>query len=304
METFNVHILGCGSALPTIRHFNSAQVVEMRNKLFLIDCGEGTQIQLRRSKLHFNKINQIFISHLHGDHCLGLVGLLATLGLLGRTADMHIYAPAPMESLLRPQLDFFCYGMSYHVIVHEIDSSQHACIYEDRSVEVHTLPLKHRMPCCGFLFREKPVLPHIRKDMIDFYHIPHYAINPIKEGNDYVLEDGTVVPCSRLTFPAEAPRSYAYCSDTAYLPQLTKLIKGVNLLFHEATFGQDEQARAKQTFHSTAQQAAQIAKDACVNKLIIGHFSARYENEKPLLEEAQTVFPNTELTAENKIFKL
>lgn len=299
MEKFELNILGCGSALPTTRHNPSSQVLNIREKLFMIDCGEGTQTQLRRSKLRFSRLNHIFISHLHGDHCFGLIGLFSTFGLLGRTATMHLYAPKELELLLQPQLDFFCKGMSYKVVFHSHDTETSACIYEDRSVCVYTIPLRHRIPCCGFLFQEKPTPRHIKRDMIDFYQIPFHAINRIKNGEDYTLPDGQVIANDRLTTPSSPPRSYAYCSDTVYTPSLKELVRGVDVLYHEATFADCDAARAKETFHTTASQAAQLAKDAKVNKLVIGHYSARYDNEDELLREAQAIFPCTIAAQEN-----
>lgn len=304
MEKFEIHILGCGSALPTTRHQATSQVLNIREKLFMIDCGEGTQVQLRRSRLRFSRLNHIFISHLHGDHCFGLIGLISTYAMLERTAQLHIYAHADLQRLLAPQLDYFCKGMTFEVVFHPFNPSERTVIYEDRSVSVETIPLRHRLPTCGFLFREKPTSRHIRRDMIDFYQIPVYMINRIKNGEDYMLDDGTCIPCDRLTLPADPPRSYAYCSDTAYLPRIVEQIQGVDLLFHEATFASSEAVRARQTFHSTAEQAAKIALDAQVKKLIIGHFSARYETETVLLEEASAVFPNTVLAAENMKIEL
>ena len=299
MEKFEVNILGCGSALPTTRHFSSSQVVNIREKLFMIDCGEGAQLQLRRSKLKFTRLNHIFISHLHGDHCFGLMGLISTFGLLGRTAILHIYAHEELERLLQPQLDFFCKGMTYEVKFHHIDPTKAEMIYEDRSVSVTTIPLRHRIPSCGFLFQEKKTPNHIIRDMIDFYQIPVFELNRIKNGADYVCPDGTIVPNGRLTTPSANPRSYAYCSDTVYQRNILPQIKGVDLLFHEATFMHEDAARAKETFHTTTLQAAEIARDAEVKQLVIGHFSARYENEELLLKEAQSLFPNTLLAKEN-----
>ena len=299
MEKFEVNILGCGSALPTTRHFSSSQVVNIREKLFMIDCGEGAQLQLRRSKLKFTRLNHIFISHLHGDHCFGLMGLISTFGLLGRTATLHIYAHEELERLLQPQLDFFCKGMTYEVKFHHIDPTKAEMIYEDRSVSITTIPLRHRIPSCGFLFQEKKTPNHIIRDMIDFYQIPVFELNRIKNGADYVCPDGTIVPNGRLTTPSANPRSYAYCSDTLYQRSILPQIKGVDLLFHEATFMHEDAARAKETFHTTTLQAAEIARDAEVKQLVIGHFSARYENEELLLEETQSLFPNTLLAKEN-----
>ena len=299
MEKFEVNILGCGSALPTTRHFSSSQVVNIREKLFMVDCGEGAQLQLRRSKLKFTRLNHIFISHLHGDHCFGLMGLISTFGLLGRTASLHIYAHEELERLLAPQLEFFCKGMTYEVVFHPIDPAKAEVIYNDRSVSVSTIPLKHRIPTCGFLFQEKPTPNHIIRDMVDFYRIPVFELNRIKNGEDYITPEGVVVPNHRLTTPSAAPRSYAYCSDTICQTSIIPQIKGVDLLFHEGTFAQCDAARAKETFHTTAMQAAQIAVEAEAKQLVIGHFSARYEDESILLKEAQILFPNTLLAKEN-----
>lgn len=236
MEKFELHILGCGSALPTTRHFASSQVVNVRGKLYMIDCGEGAQLQFRKSRLKFSRLNHIFISHLHGDHCFGLWGLISTLNLLGRTAELHIYSPKGLEALMAPTLDFFCRQMTYKVLFHEFDTKTSGMIYEDRSLTVTTIPLRHRMPCCGFLFREKRRPNHIIREMIDFYEVPVYELNRIKNGADYVTPEGETIPNSVLTRPADLPRSYAYCSDTIYMPEIAGLIEGVDLLFHEATF--------------------------------------------------------------------
>lgn len=299
MEKFELYILGCGSALPTTRHFATSQVVNLRDKLFMIDCGEGAQMQLRRSRLKFSRLNHIFISHLHGDHCFGLPGLISTFGMLGRTADLHIYSPEGLEELMLPTLNFFCKGLPYQVFFHAFDSKHSEQIYEDRSLTVTTIPLKHRIPCCGFLFEEKKTPNHINREMIDFFKIPICELNRIKNGEDYVTADGEVIANERLTFPSDPPRKYAYCSDTIYRPSIVEQIHGVNLLFHEATFAQTELKRAKETFHTTAQQAATIALKAEAKQLVIGHFSARYDDEDSLLEEASSVFPNTVLAREN-----
>ncbi len=299
METFDVHILGCGSALPTTRHFPTSQVINIREKLFMIDCGEGAQLQFRRSKLNFNRLHHIFISHLHGDHCFGLMGLISTSGMLGRTATLYIHCHPDLERLLAPQLEYFCKGMSYEVAFCPFDANKAEVIYEDRSLTVESIPLRHRIPTCGFLFKEKQTPNHIRRDMIDFYQIPVFELNRIKNGADYELEDGTLIPNERLTLPSAPPRSYAYCSDTIHLPRIIEQIRGVDLLFHEATFAQSELARAKETHHTTATQAGEIARDAEVKRLVIGHFSARYEDEDILLKEASAIFPQTILAREN-----
>ena len=298
MEKFELHILGCGSALPTTRHFATSQVVNLREKLFMIDCGEGAQMQLRRSRLKFSRLNHIFISHLHGDHCFGLLGLISTFGLLGRTADLHIHSPEGLEELFAPMLAFFCKTLTYKVLFHEFETKEPALIYDDRSVTVTTIPLKHRIPCCGFLFEEKQRPNHIIRDMVDFYKVPVYELNRIKNGADFVTPEGEVIANSRLTRPSAPARKYAYCSDTMYLPKIAGQIKGVDLLFHEATFAEDAAPRAKETFHTTASQAARIARDAEVKKLLIGHFSARYDDEQVLLDEARAVFPDTQLAKE------
>lgn len=299
MEKFDVHILGCGSALPTLRHWPSSQVVNLREKLFMIDCGEGAQVQFRRSRQKFARLSHIFISHLHGDHMFGLIGLLSTLSLAGRTAPMHLYANSALEKLMRPWLGFFCKGNTYEIVFHALptDPEPHV-IYEDRSLTVSTLPLRHRIPTCGFLFREKPSLPHIRRDMIDFLQIPVYAINGIKQGEGWTTPEGDYYPNERLVIPADAPRSYAYCSDTCYLPRLSEWVRGVDVLYHEATFGEKYAARAAETFHSTARQAALIAQAAEVKRLVLGHFSSRYDDDSCLLDEAREVFPETTLAVE------
>ena len=293
MEKFEITILGCGCAIPTTRHNPSAQIVNIREKLSLIDCGEGTQLQMRQNKAKFMKLQNIFITHMHGDHCFGLLGLISSFGLLGRIAPLHVYAPQEYEKLFHAQLDFFCPRLEYQVLFHPIDTSRHALIFEDRSMSVHTIPLKHRVPCCGYLFKEKETLPHIIRDMIDFYHIPISEINHIKNGADWTLEDGTVIPNHRLTTPSAPPRKYAYCSDTLFNPSIIPIIDGATLLYHEATFGEDRKDRARCTFHSTTIQAATIARDSHVQKLLIGHYSAHYLDSSILVKEARTVFPNT-----------
>lgn len=304
MEPFKVHILGCGSALPTLQHNASSQIVELREKLFMIDCGEGTQIQLRRSRIHFSKIIAVFISHLHGDHCFGLPGMISTFGMTGRTAPLHIYAPAAFEPILEQTLSFFCQGLEFKVVFHAVDTTQNKVVYEDRSLTVETIPLQHRIDCCGYLFREKPILPHIRRDMIDFYKIPISQINNIKAGADWVTAEGEVIANSRLTTPAEPARSYAYCSDTRYIKTLHELVKGVSTLYHESTYSAEDAERARLYWHSTSQDAAKVARDASVGKLLLGHFSARYNNESQLLEEAKEIFLNSYLTREGATFDI
>ena len=304
MDIFEVHILGCGSALPTTRHNSSSQVVRVGNKQYMIDCGEGTQLQLRKSHIHFSFIDHVFVSHLHGDHCFGLIGMISSFGLLGRTTPLHIHADPMLKELMQPQLDFFCKDLKYKVVFHDIDATKHALIFENNAITVHTLPQKHRIPCCGFLFKEKPKKRHLRKEMIERYNIPEYKRRGIKEGEDYTTPEGETIPNNILTSPADASRSYAYCSDTLPCPANCPLIENVDLLYHEATFAQSEAQRAKTTFHTTAKDAAGIAKQANAKKLVIGHFSSRYDDESLLLAEAQEIFPNTELAKENAVFKI
>lgn len=302
MEPFRVHILGCGSALPTPRHNASSQIVELRGKLFMIDCGEGTQTAMRRSHISFSNLMAVFISHLHGDHCLGLIGMISTFGLLGRTQKLHVYAHKDLQPIFNAAMEMFCANLEYEVEFHSIDPTSRAVIYEDHSLTVETLPLQHRVPCCGFLFREKPTLPHIRRSMIDFYHIPVSQINNIKNGAGWTTDDGEFIPHERLTTPADAARSYAYCSDTRYLPELYKEIMNVNLLYHEATYASDREDRASLYHHSTAREAALVAREAKAKRLILGHFSARYADESVLLNEARDIFPNTDLSDEQAVF--
>lgn len=302
MEPFKVHILGCGSALPTLKHFPSAQVVEVRGKLFLMDCGEGTQIQLRRSRLRFTKVSAIFISHMHGDHCFGLIGMLSTFGLLGRTARLTVYAPEELVAMTKHQMDLFCNDMDYEVDFRVVDTTKQQVVYEDRSLTVETIPLDHRVKCCGYLFREKPTLAHINREMADFYHIPVSQFQNIKAGADWTTDEGEVVANSRLTEPAEQPRAYAYCSDTRYLPTLHERLKGVTTLYHESTYGEDNKQKAEKYCHSTAREAAMVARDAGVGQLLLGHYSSRYDDETVLLNEAREVFENTLLTDEMSVF--
>ena len=301
MLPFKIHILGCGSATPTLHHFPSSQIVEVRGKLFMIDCAEGTQLQLRKLRVPFTKIQAIFISHIHGDHCFGLIGMISTFGLLGRTAPLHVYAPKALEKMLEMQIQMFCNDLGYEVVFHAVDTKENKVIYDDRSLTVETVPLCHRVPCAGYIFREKPTLPHIRRDMIDFYQIPLSQINNIKAGADWTTPDGTLIENSRLVTPAEPPRSYAYCSDTAYLRNLHEMLKGVTTLYHEATYAEDMIDNAVKYCHSTARQAAMVAKAAGVSRLLLGHYSSRYTNEEILLNEAREIFSNSFLTNELQV---
>lgn len=302
MERFDLNILGTGSALPTMRFNPTSQVVNFRDNLFMIDCGEGAQTQLRRMQLKFSRLSHIFLSHLHGDHCFGLMGLISSLGLLDRTGDLVIHAHPDAERIFRPLLDYFCAELPYKVVFNPIAPQKRELILEERSLKVYSIPLKHRVPTCGFLFEEKPRPRHIIREMTDFYQVPVRDMNRIKEGADFVQEDGSVIPNEKLTRPAEPTRKYAYCSDTTFHKSIVPIIEGVDLLFHEATFMEKEKARAKQTMHSTALQAAKIAQAAQVKKLVIGHFSARYTDLNLLLEEAKSIFPETVLAEEGKCY--
>lgn len=304
MADFNINILGCGSALPTTRHLATSQVIDLRDKLYMIDCGEGTQVQMRKMRIRFSRLNHIFISHLHGDHCFGLPGLISTLGMLGRTGELVIHGPKDVETYLRPVMDLFCRGLEFNVRFNSIDPYKHALVMEDRSLSVYSIPLKHRIPTCGYLFAEKPKEAHIIREMTDFYQVPVRCMKDIKQGQDFVTPEGKIIPNARLTRPAAPPKRYAYCSDTAYSPSIIPIIEGVDLLYHEATFAECDAARAKETFHSTARQAAQIAKQAKVKQFMIGHYSARYEDLTELKQEAEAIFPGTILANEGLVLSL
>ena len=302
MIPFKIHILGCGSALPTLRHNATCQIVEIRGKYFMIDCGEGTQIQVRRTKVHFTKIQAVFISHLHGDHCFGLFGMISTIGMTGRTAPLHVYAPKEFEEYFNLSMELFCKKLEFSVMFHPVETTEAKVIYEDKSLTIESIPLEHRIPCCGFLFREKLTTPHIRRDMIDFYNIPISQINNIKAGANWTTANGDIIMNSKLTIPADKPRSYAYCSDTRYMEQLYKNVANVDVLYHESTYTNEYKDRAKSYYHSTAEEAATVAKDANVGKLLLGHYSARYLNEDIILNEAKAIFPNSFLTNEGMVF--
>jgi ribonuclease Z len=304
MSNFKIHILGCGSATPTLRHAPTAQVVDLRDKLYLIDCGEGTQLQMRKYHIRFNRLNHIFISHLHGDHCFGLPGLISTLGMLGRKGDLVIHGAADTQTYLSPLLLQFCRELPYKVRFNVIDPQKHALVMEDRSVSVYSIPLKHRIPACGYLFSEKPGEPHIIPEMVAFHRVPLRALAGIKQGQPFIREDGTVVPHTLLTRPTDPPRRYAYCSDTAFAPSVIPYIEGVDCLYHESTFLARDLPRARNTFHSTAGQAAEIALRAGVGRLILGHYSARYDDPAAFAEEAAAVFPHVILSEEGLVVSL
>lgn len=301
MEKFEVTILGCGSALPTVKHNGSGMVVNIREKYFLVDCAEGTQVELRRNRIHLNRLFTVFISHLHGDHCFGLMGLISTLGLLGRTAPLHVYGPQDIDTIFQPLIDYHCNGMTYEVVFHPIDTHQNICIYEDRSMQVYSIPLKHRIRCCGYFFKEKELSRHILKDAIEKYAIPISQINNVKAGLDFVMPNGDVIKNELITTPPTPARSFAYCSDTVFRPEIAEMIKGVDLLYHEATFAESEKQLCLKVYHSTAKQAAEIARLAGAKRLMLGHYSSRYDDESILQKEASEVFDNTILAKEGLV---
>lgn len=288
--TFELTILGSSSAVPTSKRNLTAHVLNAHERFFLIDCGEGTQLQIRKNKIRFGKINHIFISHLHGDHIFGLFGLISTFSLLNRQTDLHIYAHKELEHILENHIAYFERTLPFTIVYHHLNPKKNEVVYEDKRITVETIPLKHRIPTCGFLFKEKPHLRNLKKNVVQQYEIPIRKIQNIKEGADLELFEGQTIPNAELTLPPYKQRSYAYCTDTAYSEKIIPIIQNVDLLFHEATFNEQLNSQAKKTFHSTAKQAATIAQKANVRKLIIGHFSARYKDVTPLVEEARKVF--------------
>lgn len=296
-------ILGCYAATPRTLTNPTAQVLEMRNRMFLIDCGEGTQVQLRKHKLKFSKINQVFISHLHGDHVFGLIGLVATFALLGRKNELHIYGPKGIKELVTLQLRLTNSWTTYDLCFHELESKDPEVIFEDDKVKVTTIPLKHRVYANGYLFQEKPAERKLNADVVSAYKIETCYYNNIKAGKDITLDDGRTISNDLLTFDPPAPKSYAFCSDTIYLESIIPVIKNVDVLYHESTFLESEERYCEPTMHSTAKQAALIAKQANAGTLILGHYSTRYENIDLFRQEAVTVFENTHSGDDGKVFE-
>jgi ribonuclease Z len=286
-------ILGSSSALPTSERYPSAHVLTAHERLFLIDCGEGTQMQLRKNRIRLSKLNNIFISHLHGDHIFGLYGLLSTLSLMGRKNSVRLHAPENYHKILLSHLLDFDIHLSFEIDFIPLSGKDPVQILDDKFLTVTSFPLKHRVPSFGFLFREKISDRNIIKESIIKYSIPPVRIPAIKKGADYVTPDGAIIKNEEITLPPPEPLSYAYCSDTKYFPRLASFVKGVNLLYHEATFDKSLADLAKLTGHSTTLDAARTAAGAEAQTLIIGHFSARYRNIYPLVEEARTIFSNT-----------
>ncbi len=301
---FELTILGSNSALPTSDRYPTAQVLNILGRFFLIDCGEGTQIQLRRTKIGFGKIKHIFISHLHGDHYYGLIGLISTMNLLGIKSEIHIYSPSELKNLIQPQLDFIKGEMNLKLIFHPLNFKKPQQIYADKRVEIISFPVKHSISTCGFLFREIQKPDNIKKEMVEFYKIPIARIKEIKAGANFITADNEIIPNSMLTRPAPLPRSYAFCTDTAFSLPIIEIIKDVDLLYHETTFTEEMRELADKTLHSTTLDAARIAKMANVKQLIIGHFSARFNDIKLFEDEARTIFENTEAAKEGKTYKI
>jgi ribonuclease Z len=297
-------ILGSSSALPTSQRNPAAQILKMDERLFLIDCGEGTQMQIRRHKQGFNKIDHIFISHMHADHYLGLFGLIATMGLLGRRRDLHIYAPSEIEEMISCVNRHFTEDPRFKIIFHHIEKNSGETIYEDRRLSIECIPLTHRIPTFGFLFREKPPPLNIRKEAIDRYSLSIRDIQAIKDGQDHTTEKGETIPNTELTLPPKPRHSYAYCSDTAYDERIVPQLKGVSMLYHEATFMEKDAEWAQKTWHSTASQAARIAKLAGAGQLLIGHYSARYKDEQEVQAEARETFPGTQAAVDGKWYEI
>ena len=303
--SLHLTILGCHSATPRIKAYPTSQYLEINNCHFLIDCGEGTQRQMRKYKVGFSKINHIFISHLHGDHFFGLVGLLSTLGILGRERELHVFGPVGIKEVTLLQLKISQSHAKYPIVFHELSSKESELIFENDKVLVKTIPLNHRVYTNGYLFieKEKPKNLHI-ENIKNYPEITRADYLNIKAGRDFVLPTGEVVPNSELTLPSKKTLSYAFCSDTAYKPDIVPIIKNTDLLYHEATFLDDRKDLAFKTKHSTTKEAAQIAKDANVKQLVLGHYSGRYADISVFQEEAKEIFESTELSEPGKIFSI
>lgn len=295
-------ILGSSSALPTSERNPSAHVLKSHERFYLIDCGEGTQLQIRKNRIGFRKINHIFISHLHGDHIFGLYGLLSTLSLMGRESPLYIYAPESYNHILESHLQDFDIRLNFEINFVELKGNDPVKILDDKYLTVITFPLQHRIPSFGFLFREKPAERNMLKESITKYNIPVAMIRDIKRGADFITEDGSVIKNEDLTLPPPHQCSYAYCSDTSYFSRLSSFVKGVDVLYHEATFDAERKKLAGITGHSTTIDAATVAAEAGVGNLIIGHFSSRYKDISLLVDEARTVFKATFAAEDGKSY--
>ena len=297
-------ILGCYAATPRTISNPTSQVIEIKNHLFLIDCAEGTQVQLRKNKLKFSRINHIFISHLHGDHFYGLVGLISTFMLLNRTTDLHVYGPKGIKEVVLLQLRLSNSFTGYNLFFKELTSLESEVVFEDDKVVVKTIPLKHRIYTNGFLFQEKIGDRKLNVDAVKKYKIETCYFQNIKKGKDIRLDDGTLIDNSKLSFEPNAVMSYAYCSDTAYNESMVSIINEVDVLYHESTFLENESHLAERTMHATAKQAASIALQAKVHHLLLGHFSTRYGSTEPFKAEAETIFPQVWLAEDGKEFEI
>ena len=296
-------ILGCYAATPRTFTNPTSQILEIKNRLFLIDCGEGTQVQLRKNKIRFSKINHIFISHLHGDHFFGLVGLVSTFTLLNRTTDLHIYGPKGIKEVIKVQLRLSNSWTNYDLFFHELESLESEIIFEDDKVLVKTIPLNLRVYTNGFLFQEKVGERKLNLDAVQNYEIERCYYQNIKNGKDIVLEDGRIIENDQLTFDPVPAKNYAFCSDTVYNEAILPIIENIDVLYHESTFLQSEENLAKKTLHSTAKEAATIALKANAKQLILGHYSTRYESIELFKEEAETIFPEVLLADDGKSFE-
>ena len=297
-------ILGCNSATPLENHHTTSQILEVKNHLFLIDCGEGTQIQLRNQKINFSRIKHIFISHLHGDHFYGLVGLISTFRLLGRTSDLNVYGPKGIKEIITLQLKLANSWTNYNLFFHELDSKTSQIIFEDDDLLVKTIPLDHRVYTNGFLFQEKSGQRRLDIQKIEDFNIKPYDYQNLKLGKDLIIEEGKIIQNQSLTLEPHPVKNYAFCSDTSYNESIVPLIEFVDLLYHEATFLDSHANLAKKTKHSTAKQAAKIAKLSKVKRLILGHFSSRYKDKSQFITEAKSVFEKVELASDGKIIHL
>jgi ribonuclease Z len=296
-------ILGCYAATPRTFTNPTSQILEIKNRIFLIDCAEGTQVQLRKNKIRFSKINHIFISHLHGDHFFGLIGLVSTFTLLNRTTDLHIYGPKGIQEIIKLQLRLSNSWTNYGLFFHELESNNSEVIFEDEKVLVKTIPLKHRVYTNGFLFQEKTGDRKLNLDAVQNYEIDTCYYQKIKNGKDITLDDGRVIENDKLTFDPIPAKNYAFCSDTAYNEAIIPIIENIDVLYHESTFLQSEENLAKKTLHSTAKEAATIALKSNAKQLILGHYSTRYENIDLFKEEAATIFPEVLLADDGKSFE-
>ncbi|MGC6470116.1 MAG: ribonuclease Z [Flavobacteriales bacterium] len=297
---FELSILGCNSAVPTNQRKPTAQLLNVAGRFFLIDCGEGTQLQLRKYKIRMQNIQHVFISHLHGDHYFGLIGFISTMHLLGRKKELHVYGPPQLKEIIYVQLGASKTELCYPLFFHEFGFDSPEFLMENNDLTVHTIPLDHSLPCCGFLFKEKIKPRRMKKEKIQEYSIPAEKIQEIKEGGDFLTNDGELISHFDLTRPSYKPRSFAFCSDTRYFEQIIPQINGVDILYHEATFMHELVERAHQTMHSTTKEAATIALKANVGRLIIGHYSQRYFELSSLLNEAQSIFEDTLLAIEGE----